>query len=266
MFKLNKSGSISYYTITSFEETGLVKHGFSTREGGVSKGCYAEMNLRFNCGDSRENVLKNYKLISEALGMDCEKLVLSKQVHEDKVIDIYERHMGNGIVRENEFESADALITDKKGIPLVTLYADCVPLFFLDKRQGVTALAHSGWKGTAARIGQKTIEKMKSDYGSRAEDILTAIGPSIQECHFEVGDEVAEIFIREFGEDTAVKYGEKYHVNMQRAIEKQFLECGIKEENIENCAICTYCNSDLLFSHRRTNGKRGNLGAFIELK
>ena len=227
MFKLNRKNGVSYYTITSFEETGLVKHGFSTREGGVSDGCYSSMNFRFHT--------------------------------------VTEDDFGNGIVRENKFESVDALITDKKGIPMVTLFADCVPLFFLDKKLGVAALAHSGWKGTVKRIGQKTIEKMKRDYGSRAEDILTAIGPSIQECHFEVGDEVAEIFIKEFGEDTAVKYGEKYHVNMQKAIEKQFIESGILKENIDNCGICTYCNSDLLFSHRKTNGKRGNLGAFIEL-
>ena len=236
MFKLNRKNGVSYYTITSFEETGLVKHGFSTREGGVSDGCYSSMNFRFHCDDTRENVLKNFEIMADTLGMDYNKLVLS-----------------------------NALITDKKGIPMVTLFADCVPLFFLDKKLGVAALAHSGWKGTVKRIGQKTIEKMKRDYGSRAEDILTAIGPSIQECHFEVGDEVAEIFIKEFGEDTAVKYGEKYHVNMQKAIEKQFIESGILKENIDNCGICTYCNSDLLFSHRKTNGKRGNLGAFIEL-
>lgn len=106
---------------------------------------------------------------------------------------------------------------------------------------------------------------MKSDYGSRAEDILTAIGPSIQEDHFEVGDEVAEIFIREFGEDTVKKYGSKHHVNMQAAIKKQFLEEGIPESNIDDCGICTYCNADMLFSHRKTNGKRGNLGAFLQL-
>ena len=242
MFKLNRKNGVSYYTITSFEETGLVKHGFSTREGGVSDGCYSSMNFRFHCDDTCENVLKNFEIMADTLGMDYNKLVL-----------------------ENKFDSVDALITDKKGIPMVTLFADCVPLFFLDKKLGVAALAHSGWKGTVKRIGQKTIEKMKRDYGSRAEDILTAIGPSIQECHFEVGDEVAEIFIKEFGEDTAVKYGEKYHVNMQKAIEKQFIESGILKENIDNCGICTYCNSDLLFSHRKTNGKRGNLGAFIEL-
>ncbi len=265
MFKLNRKNGVSFYTITSFEETGLVKHGFSTREGGISEGCYSSMNLRFHCDDKRENVLENYRIISNALGMDYRKLVLSKQVHEDVIHTVSEEDIGNGIIYENKFESVDALITDKKGIPLVTLFADCVPLYFLDRRLGVAALAHSGWKGTVKRIGQKTVQKMKSDYNSRAEDILAAIGPSIQECHFEVGDDVAEIFIKEFGSDTAVRYGDKYHVNMQKAIVKQLLECGIPPENIDNSGICTYCNSDLLFSHRKTNGKRGNLGAFIEL-
>lgn len=263
MFRLNKKGGVSYYTIPSFEETGLVRHGFSTREGGVSAGCYASMNLRFNCDDTRENVLKNYEIIADTLGMDYKRLVLSKQVHEDVIHTASEADCGNGIARENAFSSVDALITNEKNIPLVTLFADCVPLFFLDRRLGVIALAHSGWKGTVKRIGQKTIRKMKSDYGSRAEDILTAIGPSIQEDHFEVGDEVAEIFIREFGADTAVKYGEKYHVNMQKAIRLQFEDEGVT--NIDDCGICTYCNAELLFSHRKTNGKRGNLGAFLEL-
>ncbi|MCH5210742.1 MAG: peptidoglycan editing factor PgeF [Oscillospiraceae bacterium] len=265
MFKLNRKNGVSYYTIPAFEETGLVKHGFSTREGGVSEGCYSSMNLRFHCDDTRENVLRNYKIIADTLGMDYKRLVLSKQVHEDVIHTVTEEDIGNGIMYENKFESVDALITDKKGIPLVTLFADCVPLFFLDKKRGVIALAHSGWKGTVKRIGQKTAEKMKKDYGSDPSDILAAIGPSIQECHFEVGDDVAGIFMDEFGCDSAVKYGEKYHVNMQKCIVKQLTESGIPHDNISDCGICTYCNSDLLFSHRKTNGKRGNLGAFIEL-
>lgn len=266
MFRLKKQGNIEYYTIDSFEETGLVKHCFTTRKGGVSEGCYSSMNLRFHCDDKRENVLKNYEIISSAIGIDYRNIVLSKQVHEDNIYKADYSDMGNGIVKENEFKSVDALITDKKGIPLVTLYADCVPLFFLDKRQGVIATAHSGWKGTVKRIGQKTIQKMKNEYQSRSEDILAAIGPSIRECHFEVGDDVAEIFIRNLGADTAVKYGDRYHVNMQKAIYKQFIEEGIPDRNITDSGICTYCMSDLLFSHRKTNGKRGNLGAFIELK
>ncbi|MCC8169084.1 MAG: peptidoglycan editing factor PgeF [Oscillospiraceae bacterium] len=265
MFRLNKKGNVSYYTISSFESTGLVKHGFSTREGGVSSGCYSSMNLRFNCDDARNNVLRNYEIISSALGMDYKRLVLTKQVHEDVIHTATESDCGNGITRENAFKSVDALITAERNIPLAALFADCVPLFFLDKKLGVIALAHSGWKGTVKRIGQKTIEKMKRDCGSRPENILTAIGPSIREDHFEVGDGVADIFIKEFGGEVAVKYGEKYHVNMQKAIKIQFHEAGIPEANIDDSGICTYCMSDLLFSHRQTNGRRGNLGAFLQL-
>ena len=108
-------------------------------------------------------VLKNFEIMADTLGMDYNKLVLSKQVHEDVIHTVTEDDFGNGIVLENKFDSVDALITDKKGIPMVTLFADCVPLFFLDKKLGVAALAHSGWKGTVKRIGQKTIEKMKRD-------------------------------------------------------------------------------------------------------
>lgn len=263
MFQKNQKGSFVYYTIPSFAETGLVRHGFTTRRGGVSSGCYESLNLRFHCEDTKENVLENFRLAAEGLGMDFERLVLSRQVHEDVVHTVTEADLGNGITRENRFTSADALITDQKHIPIVTLFADCVPLFFLDRRQGVIALAHSGWKGTVKRIGQKTVQKMKSEYGSRPEDILAAIGPSIQVCHFEVGDDVAERFIREFGEETAVKYGDRYHVDMQKAILLQLQEEGIRQ--VDDCGICTYCNSDLLFSHRKTNGRRGNMGAFMEL-
>lgn len=266
MWKLNTKNGVSYYTISSFEETGLVRHGFSTREGGVSGGCYSSMNLRFNCDDTKENVFKNYEIIAGALGMDYKRLVLSKQVHEDVIYTADEADTGNGITHENAFTSVDALITDKSNIPLVTLFADCTPVFFLDPVSRVIALAHSGWRGTVKRISAKVINKMRDDYGSNPSDILTAIGPSIRECHFEVGDEVAEIFLREFGGKTAVKYGEKYHVNMQTAIKIQLMDAGVREENIDDCGICTYCQSDLLFSHRKTNGQRGNLGAFLELR
>lgn len=264
--KLVRKGNISYYTIPSFEATGLVNHCISTREGGVSGGCYSSMNLRFNCDDSRENVLENFRRIAQAAGMNYERLVLSKQVHEDNVHTVEDEDIGNGIMFENRFKSADGLITDKKGVGLVTLYADCVPLLFLDKKNAVIASSHSGWKGTVKNIGGKTVEKMIRDYGSDPADILCAIGPSIRVDHFEVGDDVAEVFIDSFGSDTAVKYGGRYHVDMQLAIRRQLTAAGIAPENIDDCNICTYCSSELLFSHRKTQGRRGNFGAFIELK
>ncbi len=265
MFRLNRVNGAAFYTVSAFEETGLVRHCITTREGGVSGGCYKSMNLRFNCDDSRANVLENFKRAAALTGMDSSRLVISHQVHENVVRAVSDADAGNGIMFDNRFKSADGLITAESSLPLVTLYADCVPVLMLDKRLGVIASVHSGWKGTVKRIAAIAVHRMVFDYGSRAADILCAIGPSIQVCHFEVGDDVAEIFINEFGEDTVMKFGNRYHANMQRAIVKQLKETGIPEENIDDSGICTYCNSELLFSHRKTKGRRGNFGAFIEL-
>ena len=265
MFELIENGDLKYYIVPMFEKTGAVHHGFSTRMGGVSEGCYYSMNLRSHSGDDWNRVLENFRIISDTLGIERDRLVLSKQVHEDKVVDVDETHIGNGILYENKFTSADALITNKKHVPIAVFSADCVPVLFLDNKNGVIAAAHSGWRGTVKRIAQKTAEKMIAEYGSNPADILVAIGPSIQEDCFEVGDDVAEIFINEFGDDTAKKYGERYHVSMQRAIIKQLTEMGILRENIDNSGICTACNTDLLYSHRKMGNERGNLGAFLEL-
>ena len=266
MFELKRNGAVSFYVPTTVADTGLVRVGFSTREGGVSEGCYSSMNLRWHCDDTHENVVENYRRITAALGIDYRDTVLSKQVHEDVVRTVGEKDKGNGITRENEFKSADALITNERGVALATTFADCTPIFFIDPVKRVVSLAHSGWRGTVKRISVRVIEKMVADYGSEPENIICAIGPSIQLDHFEVGDEVAEIFIKEFGMETVFKFGDRYHVSMQTAIKKQLAEAGVPEENIDDCGICTYCNSELLFSHRKTNGKRGNLGAFIQLK
>ena len=265
MFELIEKGDLKYYKSSLFENTGAVKHGFSTRLGGVSEGCYYSLNLHSYSGDDWNKVLENFKIISGALGMMRDRLVLSQQTHEDKIIDVDETHCGNGILYENKFASADALITNKKNVPIAVFSADCVTVLFLDNKNGVIAAAHSGWRGTVMRIAQKTAERMISKYGSKPEDILVAIGPSIQEDCFEVGDDVAEIFIDEFGDDTAKKYGERYHVNMQTAIINQLAQVGIGRENIDNSGICTACNPDLLYSHRKMGNARGNLGAFLEL-
>lgn len=265
MFRLIKNGRLMYYKIDSFEETGLVSHCFTTRMGGISKNEYAELNLRTNCDDDINNVLENFKIICDEIGINYKNLVFSKQVHEDIVYNVTKEDIGNGITKPNSLESADGLICGESGIPLVIFSADCVPVFFLDTKERVIALSHSGWKGTVKNIAAKTIDKMINDYNSKPENIICAIGPSIGECHFEVGDEVAEIFAGlKYG--VINKYGEKYHVNLQKTIINQLTDCGIKSNNITNADICTYCNSDLLFSHRKTGGKRGSLAAIMELK
>lgn len=264
MFELIKHGNIEYYKISEFEECGLVRHCFTTKRGGVSKGIYESMNLRLNSEDTRENVLRNFEIISREIGINPEKLVLSNQIHEDNIVNVTRSDCGNGLYFENKFSSADALITDDPEAALVTFYADCVPVYMLDPKKKVIALVHSGWKGTVKRIAQKAAERFKSDYKSYTGDIIAAIGPSIHQCHFEVGDDVADIFKKEFGDDVVMYYGNKPHVNLQKAVKQQLEDAGISK--IDESGICTCCQSDLLFSHRKTGGRRGNLAAIMQLK
>ena len=260
MFSLVKNGDLWYYQIDEFSKTQMVRHCFTTRNGGVSSGAYESMNLRVNCDDSKDNIMKNYGIICDEIGVDIKSLVLSKQVHKTDIIDVDSSLCGNGLFFENRFESADALVTAEKGVTLVTFYADCVPVFLLDRRKGVLALIHSGWKGTASGINALTAEHMIKKYSSNPEDIIAAIGPSIQECHFEVGDEVAEIFRDKFGSSCVKSYGEKQHVNLQKCIRAQLTKSGIDKKNITDSGICTYC-SDLFYSHRRMGNERGTMAA-----
>lgn len=265
MFRLVQKNGVEFYIIDKFEKTGVVKHCFSTKKGGVSSGIYESMNLRMHSSDTRENIHENFSRLFDAADMDLSRSVFSDQQHNDRIYCVTEKDAGKGLIRQSDISDADALITNIPGIPLVTFFADCVPLFFLDPVNRTVALAHSGWKGTVKRIGMKTVLKMINDYGCSAENILAAIGPSIQVCHFEVGDDVAEIFENEFGGSVLEKHT-KYHVNMQLAIKMQLLDAGIPEANITDSGICTYCNSETLFSHRKTNGRRGNMAAVIQLE
>lgn len=264
MFKLiTAPNGVRYYISDLIEKTGAVRHGFTTRTGGVSSGCYSSLNLRFNCDDPTENVLKNYKRAAEAIEIPYESLVLSHQVHDDKILNVTAADCGNGILKANKFDNADGLITCDFETSLVTHYADCVPILMVDKKTGAIGSVHSGWKGTVKRIAAKAAIRLANDYSGDIADIIVAIGPSIQLDHFEIGDEVAECFIKEFGYDTVKKCGEKYHADMQYSIVKSLIEAGIKQENIDNSGICTYCNCDTLYSHRATNGQRGTHGAII---
>ncbi len=261
MFTLVKKGDLCYYKIDSFEKTGLVKTAFTTRYGGVSEGAYSSLNLRVNSADSIENVRKNYDIIANALGIDASRFVLSKQVHKTDIVDVTEAHIGNGLKSENVFESADALVTSVKNIPLVTFYADCVSVFLLDTKKEVIALAHSGWRGTRDRISALTDEYMMKKYGSSPENIIVAIGPSVRQCCYEVGEDVAE----HFDECFVDRQGTKPHINLQGAIVRDLERVGIKRENITDSGICTVCRNDEFYSHRIMGDERGTMAAIAML-
>ena len=179
---------VPYLSFPVLEESGMVKHGFSTRYGGVSTGCYESMNLSFSRGDDKNLVQENYCRMAQTLQVDVKKMVTSWQSHTINVRNVTEEDLGKGIWRERDYRDVDGLITNIPGITLVTFYADCVPLYLLDPVHRAIGLSHSGWRGTVNRMGEKTLDAMSAAFGTRAEDVIACIGPSICKSCFEVGE------------------------------------------------------------------------------
>jgi hypothetical protein len=270
---LAEGGELEYLTFPILTELGLVKHMFTTRLGGVSKGMFASMNLSFTRGDERERVMENYRRIAQVMQITEDDFVCTDQTHTTNIRVVTSADAGKGVTRERDYTDIDGLITNEKGLALATFYADCVPLYFVDPVKEVIGLAHSGWKGTAARMGQCMVEKMKEVYGCKPNDIYAAIGPSIcKEC-YEVSSDVADIFRQTFKHDETIladiiyeKKTGKYQLDLWKANYDIMLQAQIPKEQIQVTDICTCHNPDYLFSHRASKGKRGNLGAFLCLK
>jgi len=266
-----ESDPVPYLSFPMLEKTGMVIQGFSTKLGGVSQGKFATLNFTFTRGDNPEHVMENYRRMAAVLGVDEKRMVLSYQTHTTNVRLVTMEDAGKGIVKERDYKDIDGLITNVPGITLVTFFADCVPLYFLDPVHKAIGLSHSGWRGTVSRMGAVTIDKMKEAFGTRAEDLLVCIGPSIcGEC-YEVGEEVALEFKKAFVKENwsqilRKKDNGKFMLDLWKANEILLIEAGVKPENIETTDICTHCNSDYLFSHRTCGNERGNLAAFLSLK
>ena len=265
IFDEKEVNGVPFLSYPMLEETGIVNHGFSTRLGGVSKGCWATMNISTTRGDDPEDVRENQRRIAGAIGVQPEDMTFTNQTHTTNVAVVKAGDRGK------RFQETDGMITDVPGLILATFYADCVPLYFVDPKRRVVGLSHSGWRGTVQKIGNVTVRKMTEEYGCDPGDILAAVGPSIcQEC-YEVSEDVIErvknAFDRKYWD--GLFYGKadgKYQLNLWEANRIVFLESGIQPEHISLPNLCTCCNPELLFSHRASHGKRGNLGAFLGLK
>lgn len=245
-----------------------ISHLFTTRIGGISEGIYSNMNLSYTRGDIKECVDENYRRVAAVLGCSVSDIVCSDQTHTTNIRKVTEADKGKGVIRNKDYQDVDGLITDCKGIALATFYADCVPLYFVEPVRKVIGLAHAGWRGTVGRIGSKMIECMCREYGCQKKDILAAIGPSICDKCYEISEDVATIFKQELGEQVLYKGKAlgKYQLDLWKANELVLLDAGLKRSQISITDICTCCNHTLLFSHRASHGKRGNLGAFLMLK
>ena len=269
---------IPLFTFPLLEETGIVRHGFTTRLGGVSEGIFSTMNLSFSRGDKKEAVEENYRRLAEALLVEPDSFVCSRQTHTTNVIRVGREDItGCGIssaaagnAREEKYQDVDGMVTNEPGVTLITFYADCVPLYFVDPVHHAIGLSHSGWKGTAARMGKVTLEKMKREFSTDPKDVICAIGPSICKNCYEISEDVAVVFQKEFAgreDEILVDKGDgKYLLDLWKANEIVLTEAGVSLSHLTVMEVCTCCNAELLFSHRASKGKRGNLAAVLALK
>ena len=264
----DKSVPLLYFPI--LENTGIVEHCFTTRAGGVSEGIFDSLNLSFTRGDDESAVMENYDRLAAALDTRKEQFVCTDQTHTTNVIRVGKEDCGYGVTRQKPYTDVDGLVTDEPGVVLSTFFADCVPLYFVDTVNRAIGLSHSGWRGTVGRMGQRTLEKMATEFGTNPKDSVAAVGPSICQDCYEVSEDVAEEFIKEFSghaDEILINKGNgKYQLDLWKTNEIVLIEAGVKKENIAVTNICTCCNPDLLFSHRASKGKRGNLGAFMYIR
>ncbi len=267
---LNNADSVPYLTYYSLKEISFINHAFTTRLGGVSQGEFSSMNMAFNRGDNPQHVAENYKRFCQSAGFDFNSLVASAQDHHTFVRAVTAADRGVGIVKPRDMESVDALITNERGVTLVTYYADCTPLFFVDTKNRAVGLAHAGWRGTVGRIGEKVVQKMTALYGTNPSDIKAAVGPAISVCCYEVDEPCAAHFLALEGLDSSKfvfpKENGKFMVDLPETNRQILVAAGVPAENITVSDVCTNCNSDLLWSHRATKGRRGTMSAMMALK
>ena len=241
-----------------------IRHCFTTRQGGVSGGFLSSLNLGWNRGDSDENVAENFRRVAEYFHTELDRIVSAKQTHTDRVRLVTEKDAGKGVTVDTDYTDVDALVTDTPHLILYTSHADCTPLYFFDPVKKVIALAHSGWRGTVAGIGAKSIKFMSEHFGCDPKTILAAIGPVICRDCYEVSEDVAAAVRRADLEEALFpgKASGKYQLDLTMACRKTLTEAGVLPQHITDGKVCTCCHPKLLFSHRATNGRRGNCGAF----
>ena len=267
-FTLKTAQGISFLSCNQLERSRGIVHGFSTRLGGVSRGCCAGLNLGYNRGDDPACVRENFRRFCAAIGADYSGLVKTRQVHRDHIQPITSADRGMDLIAPAPWE-CDGLITDVPGLCLTVFSADCVPVLLYDPVRHCSAAVHSGWRGTALSIAVRAVEKMTADYGCDPGHILAAIGPSISKCCFETHADVPEEMTAALGATATPSIealpGGKFRVDLKGIIQSTLLRAGLDPAHIHVSHHCTTCREDLYWSHRLLGDRRGSMAAMIQL-
>ena len=235
-----------------------LSHGFTTKDGGISSAPYERLNLAFHVGDDEESVQKNHLSLAQKLEYDKKTLIHMKQIHSNRV------HIVN---EDDDFTTppiCDALITNRVETPLMVMVADCSPILFHDDKRGVIAVAHAGREGTFQNIILAVLQNFRENFHSNLDNITVSIGPAIQVCCYEVGNEIFEK-AKELDLEYAIeKRGDSFYLNIALILKTQLLNAGIKEKNIEILQECSCCKKEKYFSYR-ADGITGRFCGVIKL-
>lgn len=289
---------LSYLQFHLFAQFSNLTHGIFTRQGGYSEEPYRSLNtstLIKGGGDSVDNVVRNRQLTLRALAMPDSPCITLWQVHGATIAAFdpqdewrtdwaYHSYYHQGWTPPS-IRQADALITRHSNVAIALSFADCVPIVFYDPVQRAIGIAHGGWRGTARGIAAATVMAMRERFGSRPQNILAGIGPSIGECCYEITETVRAIFLgqqefeimptaerwRNMVRDSATFFvrptpdATAIYLNLWETNRKQLLMAGLMAEHIEVAAICTGCNTGRFFSHRKENSKTGRFPVIMAL-
>ncbi len=246
-----------------------IKASFSTRIGGVSNSPYDSLNLGLHTDDQSKSVLKNREIFGKTIGMPYQRWITVQQVHGMEIVSVDRDFAGKGVTNlDNVIPCADGILTNEEVIPLVTFYADCVPIYLFDEIERVISLVHSGWKGTVGRISANAV-KMLLQEGCKLNNIKAIIGPSIGQCCYEVDRPVIGKFKESFSswEKLFKPIDEKHALlDLWSANFTVLRESGIEPPNIYSTNLCTCCHEELFYSYRRDKGKTGRMAAAIMLE
>ena len=271
-FNVHEKNGVVYLSSPILDEIEWLNNGFSTRIGGVSKGVCESMNFAYNDYDDPKDVARNYEIFTEAASIDVNRIVRPHQIHSSKVIKIEsDFSFRDAKVPGWDFEGVDGTVTNVPGVTLFGFSADCNLISIVDPVNKAIGLCHAGWRGMASKISKETIDLMAASYGTKAEDVIASIAPSICPDCFEVEFDMIEQARAGFDESQydAIYYKKndiKYQFNLWEANRLVLLEMGVKEENIFLPNLCTKCNPKLLFSHRNSGLKRGTLISYLSIK
>lgn len=244
--------------------------GFTTKNGGESKGPFLSLNVGFHVNDDKDTVNNNRRHLAEKLHFPQDNWVGAQQTHEINIAKITGKNRGLGAKDYlSSLKQTDGLFTTNQGILLTLCYADCVPLYFLHPESGAVGIAHAGWKGTVHGIAEEMIHTFQSE-GISPDDILVVIGPSICEDCYIVDDRVIKLVQNRLEHVERKPYNlisdHQYKLNLRECNKEILLRAGVQAEKILITSLCTSCQEEHFFSHRRDHGKTGRMMSFIGWK